>query len=233
MRIHDPIRGSRRSPPSFGDDGRPRSRRDFSRPGDRYLAARRWTVIVGALRRVVHGTEARRYLEVGCGDGVGLVEVAGAGLGLSEIVGIDRLMNPALQATLLGHTVDVVCADALRLPFASASFDVVAQCMLLTSVTTTQSRSQVAREVVRVIRPGGCLVSLDLRYPALGRSERVTLGLWGLRRLFTGMDLVTTSTHAVLPPLARMLEGSERICDLLSAIPVLRTYRLAVFRRPA
>jgi len=214
MRIHG-FRGSRRS------------------RGDRYLATRRWTIIVGALRRVVHGTDARRYLEVGCGDGEGLLEVARAGLGLTEIMGIDRFLNPVLRTTLPGSGVDVVCADALRLPFASASFDVLAQCMLLTSVTASRSRSQVARELVRVIRPGGCVVSLDLRYPALGRSGRVTLGLRGLRRLFSGMDLVTTSTHAVLPPLARMLAGSERACDMLGAIPVLRTYRLAVFRRPA
>jgi SAM-dependent methyltransferase len=202
-------------------------------PGDWYLARKRWNIIVEILRRLVAGQAGGRYLDVGCGEGHGLVTVAAAGLGLREIVGIDLWLDPVLRTSAVRHGIRTVCADAGSLPFSDESFEIAMQCMLLTSVMPRLARAQVAREIVRVVRPGGYILSFDLRYPALPPFGRVALGLRGLRRLFPGLTLVSTGTHVVLPPLARMLGGSARACDLLGSLAPLRTYRSVVFRRPA
>ncbi len=207
-------------------------RHDPDRRGNRYLTDRRWRVIRAALGRLAVGRGGGRYLEIGCGDGTGLDQVASAGLGFAEIVGVDILMERSDRASARRPDVHVICADATCLPFSSGSFDYLVQCMLLTSVLSSRSRVQVAREIVRVIRPGGHFLSLDLRYPALPRRGRIGLGLGRLRRLFSGMSLVTSDTHVILPPLARLLAGRAPICDRLAAIAVLRAYRLAVFVRP-
>src|SRR6266704_623147 len=87
MRDMGPAAERRRIVETYASPGF-RSKHDPARAGNRYLEAMRWNVVIAALRGLRPVARAARYLEVGCGSGEGLVKVAGAGLGLQEIVGI-------------------------------------------------------------------------------------------------------------------------------------------------
>lgn len=208
-----------------------REKHDLARPGNLYLAARRWNLILAALGRMDHALATGPFLEVGCGSAEGLALVALAGLRFLPVVGVDLFLYPGAQARAARQGASLMRADGAALPFSPGVFAVTAQCMLLSSVLSLQNRLAVAREMVRVTRPGGIILSLDLRYPGPPGAGRTTLGLRSVRKLFPHLRLQYSTSHIILPPVARLLRGSPWICDLLAKLPVLRAYRLAVFRK--
>jgi ubiquinone/menaquinone biosynthesis C-methylase UbiE len=92
-------------------------------------------------------------LDVGCGQGIDLVEYVSAG---ARATGIDltprhvELARDHLEA--MGLTAAVVHGDAERLPFGDSSFDIVASNGVLHH---TPDMPAALREIRRVLRPGG------------------------------------------------------------------------------
>jgi ubiquinone/menaquinone biosynthesis C-methylase UbiE len=92
-------------------------------------------------------------LDVGCGQGIDLVEYARVGARVSGIDLTPRHVELARShLAALGLTATVVQGDAERLPFAEASFDVVSSNGVLHH---TPDMPAALREIRRVLRPGG------------------------------------------------------------------------------
>jgi len=97
-------------------------------------------------------------LEVGCGEGSNLLYLR------ERLPGVQLFGADFAEAKVkLVHTADAtcgaVCADATRLPFAGAQFDVVLYRDLLHHVHW--ARDEVVREGLRVVKPGGVLVVVE------------------------------------------------------------------------
>jgi arsenite methyltransferase len=113
-----------------------------------------------------------RVLDVGCGRGLFLVGAAKR-LTSGQASGVDiwvpgavtgnraqaALENAALEG--VADRVTVKEGDARRLPFEDACFDVVLSNFVLHEVDTREDRASIAREVVRVLRPGGRFLLVD------------------------------------------------------------------------
>jgi len=128
----------------------------------RWIAAARRRLIPLATR-----TEAL-LLDIACGGGLLAPVVAPTG---HRHVGVD-LSLPAL-AQARGRGVVAIRADALRLPFRDASFDVVVAGELLEHVSPM---SAAVAEACRVLRPGGTLVVDTIAATRWGRFSAVTIG---------------------------------------------------------
>jgi ubiquinone/menaquinone biosynthesis C-methylase UbiE len=97
-------------------------------------------------------------LEVGCGTGYFTLNLTQLGvIGRASATDISPGMLTQLQANAarLGLTVDTVAADAERLPFADASFDLVHGHAVLHHLPDLD---RAFAEFFRVLRPGGTLV---------------------------------------------------------------------------
>jgi ubiquinone/menaquinone biosynthesis C-methylase UbiE len=97
-------------------------------------------------------------LEVGCGTGFFLLNLVQAGvLERGHVTDISPGMVGAAErnAESLGFAVDGRVADAERLPYEDASFDLVVGHAVLHHIPDVQ---QALREVLRVLRPGGRFV---------------------------------------------------------------------------
>lgn len=99
-----------------------------------------------------------RVLDDGCGNGFFLEVLSQRGAD-AELHGIDLSRGMLeLASRRLGPSARLARADACRLPFADATFDVVYARGLLHHLPDPAAG---AREAARVLKPGGTLVTLD------------------------------------------------------------------------
>lgn len=89
----------------------------------------------------------KRVLDVGCGPRGSLEWAAGA----AQRVGLDPLVGRYRELGIDRHAMDYVNAPAERMPFADASFDVVAS---LNSLDHVDDVGRAIREITRVAAPG-------------------------------------------------------------------------------
>lgn len=100
-----------------------------------------------------------RVLDVGAGTGVSTQELAQSG---AYAVGADLSLGMLYAGKRVRPEVPLLAGDALRLPFADASFDAVTISFALRNVNDTDAA---LRELARVTRPGGRLVVCEFSTP--------------------------------------------------------------------
>ena len=103
---------------------------------------------VVALAEVAEGT---RVLDVGTGTGVAAEAAARQG---AWAVGVDRSTGMVSVGRRSRPDLRLVAGDAIDLPFASRSFDVVVSSFVLAQFTKAETA---LHDIVRVLRPGGVL----------------------------------------------------------------------------
>jgi malonyl-CoA O-methyltransferase len=119
-----------------------------ARPHNPLMAAEQ-----AAVEPILQSARPRRALDLGTGTGRYVPILAAAGAGL--VVGIDLSMA-MLSRNASGAP--RVCSDACRLPFRSASFDLVCASLMVGDV---EDLGAWVREAARVLSPGGHLVYSD------------------------------------------------------------------------
>jgi demethylmenaquinone methyltransferase/2-methoxy-6-polyprenyl-1,4-benzoquinol methylase len=110
-----------------------------------------------------------RVLDVGAGTGVSTEELRRSG---AFAVGADLSVGMLLAGRHAGRTVPLLAGDALKLPFADATFDAVTISFALRNVQDTEGA---LRELGRVTRPGGHLVVCEFSRPTNGPFRTVYL----------------------------------------------------------
>lgn len=185
-------------------------------------------------RLVLHfPINARKVLDLGCGTGVTAIAEARE-RPLAEVIGVDISHQMLVRAERardrcepgVARRITFVEADAARLPFADATFDVVTGHSFLYLLP---DRDAVLAEVRRVLRPGGRAIFMEPRTSTLsprslltyGRDLRflVSIAMWRLfshyNGRFTAATLLSALEKAGLSPMT-----SEEVLAGLGVIGV-------------
>jgi SAM-dependent methyltransferase len=189
-----------------------------------------------------------RVLEIGCGSGYFLSRFLDYGAGTAT--GIDLMESRIAVARSRDPRLELVCGDASELPWSDASFDLVAQFTCFSSVLDRDLRSRIAAEMWRVLRPGGTVLSYDMR--SVGAALQALRRAAGLRRAKVVAEGTPTAPvelselagyfpDAALDARSLTLstdvaEGAERSAILargLQLLPFLHTHLLVAGRKPA
>jgi len=114
-----------------------------------------------------------QVLDVGCGRGLFLIGAAKR-LKTGKATGVDIWQpedlsgnNPEAamsnaKAEHVAGRVKIETADARRLPFAPATFDVVVSSLALHNIQSSQERAAALHEIARVLKPDGYLAIFDI-----------------------------------------------------------------------
>jgi SAM-dependent methyltransferase len=166
--------------------------------------------------------------DIGCGNGQWLLEFLQWGAATANLYGIDLLEERIAYARERLTGADLRCGDARRLPWPDSSFDIVTQFTVFSSISDGPMQKDIASEMLRVLRPGGCILWYDCR-----RSNPLRPAVRGLtrsdvRRLFPhcSIEFVTTT---LAPPLARIVaRRSWFVASALAGLPFTRTHLAAL-----
>jgi ubiquinone/menaquinone biosynthesis C-methylase UbiE len=172
-----------------------------------------------------------QLLDVGCGAGWLLVELAGSGVAQERLHGVELIESRIAAARRALPRADIRRADARRLPFESEAFDVVTMFTVLSSLPDARSVQTVLAETRRVLAPGGVLLVYEPRRPnPLNRATRVVSPQELDASLGSGWREIPLT---IVPVVARRLGPlAEWLYPRLRRVRPLLTHRLAVFAAP-
>lgn len=214
------------------------ARREREIPRDRYspaqpaaLFARQNTqrhVIALMARQGIWPPAALDVLDVGCGSGGWLQDFSRWGADPERLRGVDLIPDRVSAAKHNLPQSDIRECSAAALPWPDASFDLVTQFVVFTSILDPGIRSQAAREMLRVTRPGGVILWYDFRCnnPRNRNVRRVTLH--EIQTLFPGCRVEAQSV-TLAPPLAEIIAPlCWPLAHALESLPFLRTHLLCL-----
>lgn len=210
------------------------SRYDLRNPGNRLVLAERRKLAIKLLARAGWVPLGERHvLEVGCGNGSELAWLVELGASPSSLVGVDLLPDRIAAARYAYPNLEFRAGNAERLDFADATFEMVMALTIFSSILDSTMATNVAREIARVLKPGGGLLWYDFRYDnpsnrnVRGVSER------HVRELFPTLDGKLYRV-TVLPPLVRRLGTLTPVAyPLLGLAPPLRSHLMGLLRKHA
>jgi ubiquinone/menaquinone biosynthesis C-methylase UbiE len=114
-----------------------------------------------AVRRALALAEIPRgalVLDVGCGTGRWLRRYRELGF---QATGVDATPGMLVHAIECGTTAPLIAGEACYLPFANATFDCVSDITVVQHIPRSM-QPQALREMMRVLKPGGRLILMEL-----------------------------------------------------------------------
>lgn len=209
-----------------------------SRPANLFAEQQlhRWLLRVLA-REGLLPLAGKRILDVGCGEGQRLVDLVHWGAAPSDLAGIDLLEQRVARATRRFHggggpdSPDLRVGDAAHLPWADATFDVIIQTTVFTSIVDAGLKAAAAAEILRVLKPGGVVIWYDFLFNNPRNPHVRGIGAREIRALFAGCRVWLTRI-TLAPPLARRLVPLSWIGALvLERLSILNTHYLGAIRK--
>jgi SAM-dependent methyltransferase len=173
--------------------------------------------------------KARQVLELGCGTGGVLLEMLSMGASTQKLYGVELLFEQIQIAHNAVSGLPLSCADGQNLPYASSSFDLSMQFTVFSSILDASLKANMARELLRVTRPGGMILWYDFW---LNPTNPQTRGIRPneIHHLFPRCRF---EFHRITlaPPIARRLVHiSWLFCAFLEKLKIFNTHYLVAIR---
>ncbi len=203
-------------------------RRAAEIPAERYAPAEPAPLFIrqGIERRVLSELRragalplaGRRVLDAGCGRGQWLADLETWGARRADLAGVDLVPERVEESSARLPGADIRRADATGLPFGDASFDLVLQSMMFSSILDEDVRRAAAAEMARVLAPGGLVLWYDFFVNSPGNPSVRGIRRGEVAELFPGFSIRWRRT-TLAPPLVRLL--APRAWPLASALQAL------------
>ena len=176
--------------------------------------------------------QTKKILEVGCGTGYWLREFIKWGARPENITGIDLLVDRVAEARYVcPEAVNIVYGNAVALAFPDATFDLVVQSTVFTSVLNAMMKQQMASEMLRVVKDDGFILWYDYHVNNPWNPDVRGVKRREISQLFPGCHL-NLQRITLVPPLVRLLAPySWLACYMLGKIPWLCTHYLGLISK--
>jgi ubiquinone/menaquinone biosynthesis C-methylase UbiE len=209
-------------------------RYSFFNRGNLFLLQERERRVLSLLnQRGCSALQTLRILDVGCGAGYWIRDFIRWGANPQHIIGVDLLEQRVAEARrLTPEGVTIHCGNATDLEFPDESFDLIVQSTVFTSILDHNVRQRLAREMLRVLKPGGIILWYDFHVNNPRNPDVRGVASREVRQLFHGC-LISLHRITLAPPLTRVMARISWLgCQVLSAVPFLCTHYLGTIRKP-
>ena len=173
-----------------------------------------------------------KILDVGCGSGFWLRQLIQWGARPENLFGIDLLQERIEKGRELCPRGTVLqCGDASKLEFEDNTFNLVLQFTVFTSILDPIMKKNVAREMSRVLKPGGIILWYDYFVSNPKNPDVQGVTRKEISSLFPGLSILLKRI-TLAPPIGRTIGPiSPSLYCLLSAIKPLCTHYLGLLKK--
>lgn len=203
-------------------------------PGNLLMVQERERFLTSLLRKAGWANlEELHAFEAGCSTGYNLRQLVQWGARPEHVAGMD--LNPEAVNYCVSRSKDirVHLGSADAIPEPDGNFDLSIAFTLFSSVPDDAIAAGIARELLRITRPGGLILVYDMRRKSPRNPNVHPIKRADIQRWFPGAKLLTRSI-TLAPPIARRVGGfAPWLYGPLAAIPPLRTHAMTIIRRPA
>lgn len=191
---------------------------------------------ISALRSMDVDRSTARVIDVGCGQGAGLLQFIKLGFSPSNLTGIDNSVERIEKARQLLPAATFEVTSAENLPFESGSFDLVFESTMLGTLESQSLLKSIAKEMIRVTRAGGYIMLADWRYSRRGSGVKTAISNQFVDRVFevgSATSVVTRVRGALAPPLGRRLSRAAPSLYFLvqTLLPIAAAQMTTVLRK--
>jgi SAM-dependent methyltransferase len=208
-------------------------RYSYFNPAYLFAIQQRQRAVLKLLRRQGWSSfQDKHILEIGCGRGGVLRELLSLGAAPETLNGTDLLEDRVAEAHQALPHLPIACADGQNLPYASGAFDLVLQYTVFSSVLDDSIKTNLAREMLRVLRPdSGLIVWYDFW---LNPQNPHTRGIRPaeIKRLFPNCRFAFQRITLAPPITRRLIRYSWLLCALLERCSLFNShYLIAIIPR--
>jgi SAM-dependent methyltransferase len=173
-----------------------------------------------------------RILEIGCGNGFWLSEFIRWGARPENIVGVDLLPERIREAKhLCPGATTLECCDATMLSYETASFDLVLQATVFTSILSAAVKEDVATHMMRLVKRDGLIIWYDFHMNNPWNPDVRGVKKREIHRLFPGCRFAIESV-TLAPPIARVVAPvSPALYLFLSSLKIFSTHYLGLITK--
>jgi ubiquinone/menaquinone biosynthesis C-methylase UbiE len=203
-------------------------RYSLDKPGNRFNFDILRSRIANHIRNAFGSLNSSRILDIGSGELFWVEEMISFGFNRENCFGSDLLAWRLKEGVKKGRKVKAITCSADRLPFSSNSFDLVSQFTMMTSILDSNSRIDIAEEMIRVLKPGGFILWYDFRFNNPRNRNTRAIEKEEIGRLYGPMNIVLENI-TLFPKLARIIpESLAPMLKFFYMFPILRTHYLAL-----
>ena len=202
-------------------------------PGHLFMAQERERQILTLLKqRSFETLKTKKILEIGCGAGYWLREFIKWGARPENIVGVELLPEFVAEAKQLCPSgMEIQCGSAAKLAFPDATFDLVFQSTVFTSIIDSDMKQRIASEMIRVVKKGGLILWYDYHVNNPWNPDVRGIKKREINALFPGCQ-IDLQRITLAPPVARWIAPrSWLLANLMERIPLLCTHYIGTIRR--
>ncbi len=176
--------------------------------------------------------QAKRILEIGCGNAHWLREFIKWGASPDHLAGVDLLSERIAQARRLSPPgMALMSGNAAELEFPGDSFDIVLQATMFTSILDLSLKERIAAEMLRVLKPDGVILWYDFRFNNPRNPDVRGIKKLEIQKLFPNCRIALEKI-TLAPPLARALAPYSWFgASVLNAIPWACTHYLGAIQK--
>jgi len=176
--------------------------------------------------------ESKHILEIGCGTGLWLRQFINWGAQSQNIIGVDLLFDRVIEARrFFPETLRIECANAAKLEFSDATFDLVLQSAVFTSVLDLHMKRQIASEMLRVVKGDGFIIWYDFHFNNPRNPDVRGIKKQEIFQLFPGCR-IELRRISLAPPVARFIAPYSLLtCYLLERLKIFNTHYIGVIRK--
>ena len=203
---------------------------DYLNPAYRYMIHRRQAEMLRLVNKHLSVPLSQaKVLEVGCGAGSVLLEMVLFGANPQNLWGLDLLEWQLDKAMVRNPAINWIRADAQKMSFGDGVFDLILQFTAFTSILNDEVRDNMAREMLRVVKPKGAIVWYDFWLNPTNPQAR-GIRKNEIKRLFPGCDFCFRRV-TLAPPVTKILAPISGVfCQVIESLRLCNSHYMVAIR---